>query len=261
MNIPRTKDGKHKLLFTGSTSITRPIKLVDALVGRRLHQLIISLQSVAQAKNFDKKYSLKGKIFSQDGYDSNDDPERLFGSISIPVYGRIPREGLEVLTTEGSEEPVGYKFIEPYTSFTAGEDIEGLLSRDSLGNLLSRTSPHNLVHRLPSNLQRFFDSFGNAYDRYNEIFKKAKAQDIVEDSQVRNFLQALSLLAVENVRYEAMEVFNLKISYPFLRNRIYYGDEIGRTPINASKKLQKKVAASAIALCEEYLYEMGGKIK
>lgn len=256
MEIPRTKDGKYELIFPESTAHTWPIKIVDALAGRRLYRA--TTISPEQARKFDEKYNLRG-IFSQKRYDVNKDPEGLFVSISIPITGRIPRECIETLDQkyfEPQEEPVGHNFIEPFVSFGAKEDIEGILNSDSFGNLLDRISPYWIVDQLPKQTRIYFSDFGKADSTYREIFKKAKAIDIIKEGEVRSFLQALSFLAVESVRYDAKKVVNFEPRDSLLRNQGFYGDESEGTPINASKILQKKVANTAIALCEEYLSEM-----
>ena len=72
IKIPRTKDGKHRLVFPESTFHTYPLRFRPSFIGRRLYEVIKRTSgNPTLARKLDEKY--KGRFLLS--YPIAEDPE------------------------------------------------------------------------------------------------------------------------------------------------------------------------------------------
>ncbi len=256
VEIPRTKDGKHEVIFPQSAFFAGyPLKIRSAIAGRFLYETLDLESNIA--RRLDERY---GGDFLR-SYPTYKDPEKLLTKITTPCTGRIPAEKEETLEIDNSFTHtylVGDRYIEPITPFTNfySSFDNPLLDRDIFGNLLSKTIPS--VDKLTPEYKKFFLDLARAIEIYETIWNEGTLDYVISDKKNRQFAKGLSILAVETTRDQALEMNS--ILKGVLRNWEYYDDEReGEGPIVASHRLHKLASDVAIALCDEYLSEIAKK--
>ena len=288
---PRTKDGKHEIVFTPGLYDNHEFSLRSAFEGRRLWELVNVLRDKERGKALAEKYPQF--LFE---YDCVQDSEGLFGFISIPYIGRISRDR-KSKKHRRFEAYEGDKLIPPffplyYAPEWVAEHIEegtiksadekSLRYEDRSLIYLWTDSPNAVNCPHFESIERSFDGWQELYDEFPEMKQYGKkGKEITYQEYRERFGDLIHKLRVERPALDEIRKDENLMSGLENIARLHVLDSLAvaswyqrdsklreRAPkktsrnssdrewANASPELTKRLADSAVALCEEYLSEM-----
>lgn len=266
MKIPKTKDGKHVLLFPELASANRLYRLRAAVEGRLMWESLSKLQQDPElVARLDDNYNNFFYAFDPSAYNPYDDPEKIFANVSIPLVARIRPNKQILLEGKGkiikkeaglrnpdgsSKIPEGDSFKRPYGSILyAGNPYPIWCQGDS---------PNSYMGASDKERKEYSEmTIKESNEIKNRFYQKKKLIEILSDTVL---IEGLRKEALGYVRLSKKELArNPNTAFEMMDRNGYYfiEDETGPAiRFMASPKLREKIKVSANALIEEYLSEM-----
>lgn len=258
LNIaPRTKDGKHEIVFTTEAMDNHDFQLRSAFEGRRVGELIKTLRTdQTRARELSERYPQFLKE-----YDCVEDVEGLFSSISVPYMGRIHEDRKIKRTREGMKFEEGNSLIPPFipifcASFPfvqegALESFERSIYQwdDSVNWLTPQLPYEEIVDGVPE--------LGNYNPRRLSEFAhmlRVDKQDLETIRKDETMMKGLEDIAHFHILRALEEARGYQSDFGLCE----------RAPLKShwenhaciSPELTRTLANSAVALCDEYLGEL-----
>ncbi len=258
---PRTKDGEHEIVFTMELHNNHDFHLRSAFEGRRLWELVKVLKDQDRAKVLAERHPQF--LFE---YDCVEDVEGIFRSVSTPFMGHISKDRT---IKEGSDGYVVYEgnkllppflpiFFSPY--MFVRENILKIYSENRLVYLWG-DSPNAVMGYLSEEV----------YVEVPELkeYNKRELSDFI--GKLRTERPALDDIQKNSDLMSGLEKIARFHVLDALADAKWYQNDSGlcaRAPLKSayeepihtqtSPELTRRLADSAVALCLEYLSEIGG---
>ena len=261
---PKTKDGKHDLVFTSQESVNHDLRLRSALEARLIFEVLRLAQN--EPERIRRVFERHPEFFLYDRHDLplHENPEGILDRMSVPHVGLIK----PVLRTNEPEiegdilvppyAPVGYFFqpeenrylcffnILTRDAFNLGtkrwleDEFTEELKRDGLGRLIEIPNQYEGV-------------FGKVYGLRGDPIK------IANDGNLLQTMQDMALLHLLYSRFAANSTINGRNPLPF-RGEFVNDDRMEELKwcklIGISHDLTQRLAESGLALCDEYLADI-----
>lgn len=269
MKAPKTKDGKQEIVFTHEAACNHDFYMRSLMEARKLWEVMHIFKSDPEKS---KKLREKYPAFFQT-YNSVQDPEDLFSSISIPHVGWISRD--RKLSEDKEDQRVEYegsRFLppyirmdRPYNPHTREESSEPFGQVYIWGD-----SPHVFLTMLAdlggkTFAEQCFPETPELKEYKYEIFLKTlqmmkcerpSLEQIQEDEELSSNLEDLARFhataSLAKTRRLRRKNYQTKIHF---RDWADEGEYL--VIANATSELIRKNTCSAEALIREYMREMG----
>jgi hypothetical protein len=286
--LPKTKDGHHELVFPTDFSHNHGLQIRAALEGRLIWELLsIAGQDPDRLKKMSDRYCTD--TWCDPKYPLLEDPEGFASKISIPHIGLIKpgqKTGLRCFQSSRTEVTEGNQMVGPFAPIScyyklhSGEYIAlpfRILNEDSYGikNVGSRFSDASLEHvaieqakaETPEMQHYFGEEEAEGYCHLEARVRTALGRVRRLDELLKSDLMVCDLRDI-SMRYVWFSLFNARVvlnredsefDFMFTRFDGYCSESSLAAPGeqgHTSVSLTKRIAASAAALCTEYLSEM-----
>lgn len=251
MEIPKTKDEKHDLVFTENILSGSGGHVNRSVAGRLAYELFrIGDQNPKKIQELYKKY---GNISN---YDVAKDPEQLFEDVTIPVIGTPDIDTALIKNISSEKYAIVNRLIAPYSKFTESQRcFNGIFNTDHINSLTNfsgeELSPTREAFR----------------DKRIAIFDNCNVYDLSTflDPEWREPMKIWARGLCQGIRKEYArdgECFNFRNRVKmtneqkgFARPCNDYETINGFMPV-IDLKLSHTLADSVVAICDEYLSEM-----
>ncbi len=249
MKAPRTKDGKHRLVFDPDSVWTNPLFVRRAVSGRLNYELLRLAKTNPHLVG-KMKLEFKGSV---QGYDMEKDPLEIFRGITFPVIGSIPLNKTKKIVNNikmknHKNEEVVYEdiffkvpyLVQPYAPFELNR--YGFFDGDLI-NVLYDLEDEKTISRLKR--------FGIERDKHKET---PFLELLLNDEGWRDAMIEWSELSVRYVQGRA----NAAEESIGLENTFSYHSE--QTRYSLPKGVRREMIEAVRGLCHEYLIEMDIKV-